>query len=295
MSGPLRLRDDPNFLRETGCDLAAEARTLPPPDLPALRQRVVRAGRVARLRRIAGPSTLLVILAGLFAHFATPGAPDAARGSAPTSVAVAAEPVTAAAVPSTGTARAELPTPPALHPDAPVRALRDVPSVAPVVVPPTPETPPAVALQAERTGEAVAAAELAATQPSGEGTPAATEGGDLALQHAAFMEAEAARDGGDLDRATQLYAESLDRWPHGAFAAESRLGELRVAVAAGDVDRIVSLSAVLAKDPALAPHRAELVRTRAVALANAGRCTEAREHLRDLSREDRVQVTARCP
>jgi hypothetical protein len=268
MSPPTRLRDDPAFIRETGCDLSAEADALAPPDLAVLRARVHGGIRLARLRRglAAGGGVAVAVVAA--AHLFWPVEPDPLVAPVPEVVATVAPPPPAATY-------APTPVPPVPPPRARAapRGAASSPAASPAAVATLPEAPPVVTPEPE---------------------PAPRPAGDLAAQHAAFEAAENALVDGDGAAARAAYADYLARWPAGAFAPEARVGELHAEILVGDDAEAAALAAVLADDPAFLARRAELLAVRAGALARLGRCAEALALVPELARSDAASVRRSC-
>lgn len=296
MNEPLRLSRDPAFRDELGCDLADEALALTPPDLDAIRARVVEPPAAAPrprpwlrspLVRLGGAVVALGVLVwlGMMGGGAVQPTPVAAPVAVPTEP--GPEVVTAPSSPRLPPPTA-LPAPAVAPADAPATQVNPAPLLSSPRRPQLP-TPPA---PVERTDPTAGPPPFPVEEALAASPPAPA--GDLATQTAAFGEAEARLGEGAATEALGLYRAYLQRWPEGAFRAEARFGELRAARATGHAADVEALAATLVADPALIGRRAEIQALRAQALAQLGRCQEADDLAADLSRETRRSVRRIC-
>lgn len=304
--GPRRLRDDPDFAWETGCDLADEAFAVGGYDLPALKGRllaeVVPPSAGAPLRSASGMSTWgplvgagvallgLGVLGGLW--WATPEPP--ATTVAPVVVAPAA-PAPAAPMARPMPVPVVAPAPPVV-PSVPVApaARPAAPPAAPVATHEAPGPAPAVpVVEAEPEAEAEAAATTVEATPEAAGVDEVASGGlaaELALFDAATGAAAAGRD----QEAADGFAAYAEQYPSGSLRDEADLGRLRALVALGDHAAVEGLVAELVDRPGLVAVRDGLVRTRAENLVWLRRCDEALTLVASLPGRDGADVRRAC-
>lgn len=273
--GPRRLKDDPDFKWETGCDLADESLAVGHYDLPALRGRLLAqvpaappilvGDGVPAVRAASsawGGWRLVVGVASAAAVFSGAYWLGAQSGQAP--VIIGPAPVEIVAPPSASEGPAPAP-PPAPAAAAPTPEASDV-------RPPTPRevraSPPAPAVVAPTPGPEVVVAPIAALRPVAAPTSAAQaqiDAFDLA------RDAYAREDFADAARRFEV----LRKQPNGLFTAESALAQIHSLFALGDAQATLALLDEIEHQPALSGKRPELARLRAESLVKLNRCEEA--------------------
>jgi hypothetical protein len=290
--GPKRLRHDPDFAWETGCDLSDEAFVLGGYDLPAMRAKV--------LVEVLPPSL---------------GAP--LRPAAPVRpwfAVLAGGGVVAAALIAVGFWSASDVPPSATQPDASPAIVAPTPwpvapeapsSVAPVVAsPPAASAAPVAAPQrAERVEPAEVPSEVesvavvddppVATAPAAQPS-APAPAGTLADELRAFDAARDAASDGRVADARRGYDDYLARYPHGRLRQESEVGLLFALVDLGEHAAVDVLAGRLANDPAMSSRHAEILRVRAENLVALGRCSDAITIIKDLPARDGADVRRAC-
>jgi len=248
MNEPTRLKHDPDFIAELGCDLGDEDAALGGYNLPRLREVILAEAAKPppaprptrpRLRWLVTAGAVVAVATGLWVSLAAPPSPH--EPVVPEPVAVPTQPPAAAA-----------PQPPAAETPSPA---------------PSPSTAPAQPTAASPSvePEPVSAPELA--------TPAPTS--SLALELADFERARSFADDGSWADADLAYHHYLSAWPDGRLRAEALLGTLIARVQLGDAAGAEVLARSLAEDPALGARRDDLALVRAEALLALDRCAEA--------------------
>jgi TolA-binding protein len=302
---PVRLRLDPDFRAETGCDLSDEAAVTGGYDHARGKQRLLAA--IAALPPPGGPtagpasgagasSASGVMLAGAFGAAVvgiallvgawSTAVPSAAPQVAPpTHVAAPTAPDAApAGSPELTAGPASLPTEPvvASSPRAPMdqriaRVGSPPPAVVvgPVEVPPTVEAPVAAVLPSTPTEPAIA--------PSG-----------LQADYAAFLAGDAAFKDGDFAAARDGYRGYLASHPDGAMEPEAQLGLLLALHQLGDA-RAAELQARTIQDRSIfSSRRVEILRVRAESLVLLDRCDEALSLADQLASKDAAEARRVC-
>jgi len=317
---PRRLKDDPDFLWETGCDLADEAFAVGGYGLPGLRANVLAATQPpsagAPLRstrswsvaaKIGGVLALLG-LGGLAGVGMIPVATDATPVD--TTVAPVAAPIEVDVTPVSGAVGVDeaLDAKDDLSPghDAPVVGPSED-AVAPTAVParPVPVARPASgqgdAPMEDLGGDAAvpsggAPDVVAAHIPHGSGVdePTTHPVSTLAAEVAMYDRATDRLAGGDADGAILEYQSYLERYPDGRLVMESELGLLRAQVAVGPSEAVETLAVRLLADGDLVAKHIELRRMRADNLVLLGRCDDALAVARDLSSRDAAPIRRAC-
>lgn len=307
MSGaPRRLRDDPDFSWETGCDLADEAFAVGGYDLPAMKGAVLAevqapsagaplkaASRGAMSWGGAGLVVGGVLLVGglLWAWSSGPSVEAAAVQVAP----MVASPPAPASVPAVA---------PAAGPTAPAAAPEVVGPVGPAPVERV-EAPAAPAMEAERSElPAEAEASPAATTPPEPGhdepAPAPDAAAEapplsgLAAELAAFDAAAGALSDGRPGEAALGFEAYLATYPSGRLLDEAELGLLRARVELGDHEGVEVVAARLQERPSMALRRSEILRTRAENLVWLKRCDDAVALVASLPARERADVRRAC-
>ena len=288
-----RLKDEPEFLSLTGCDLGDEQLALEAADLSALGARIQALTGPRSAPDMATPpgdpwtpgwslgggAAVMVLFSAWLAW------PMPATAPAPTRPDQVVAPAPALAV---SDQRAAAPAV-AVSPSAAATPRR--PSASHVVSPRAAASPPADLLTvAAPLPPPPAPGQSARAVPSA----AAPRMGDLAAQLAAFQAAEDLLAGGEGAMARQAYDAYLATWPSGDFSPEARLGALRATLSLGDHEEAQALAATLALDPAFAARREELLAMRAAALVELGRCAEALAVADVLSRTAAAPVRRSC-
>jgi len=323
---PRRLRDDPDFRWETGCDLADESFAVGGYDLAAMRGRVLAevsppsggaplkaASNSSRwwAGAAAGASvTLLVGAALLVATMGRPtvpaevppavpvsGVPAPTESPAPVEPAMPVEPATQAEPPvtveaaspqasSSSAARAE-PTPA----PAPPPVAGDPAGDEPVVPPPPDPAPPAGSDDAE----VGAAAPATGGEPADDGQGAAPPpASGLRAELEAYDRATHALGDGDLPAARSGFEDYLERWPSGRLRDEAALGLLRTLVQLGDHEAVEQVAAGLQDRPSMAGRQSEILRMRAENLVWLDQCDKAMSIAARLSGRDAADVKRAC-
>jgi len=277
-SGPRRLRDDPDFQWETGCDLADEVSIVPPGDLSAVKagllahiaaapipvetQPAVLAGGVgagmARLGLFGLGGGVLLVGAYLLGAQSTqdrapPPPPPPQMDTAPTRV-----PPTLVPAARTPTAAVVAPGAGGPPPTRSIARRSMVPQTAapagtadeqplPVVAPPT-----------------VSAVPVRSSPQSG-----------VAAQMRMFEPAVGLLQDGEADAAARAFQDYLRAWPQGDLRDEAELGLLQALFASGDAARTAQLAARLEGRTSLHHRRLDILRLRAESLILLSRCDEA--------------------
>jgi hypothetical protein len=288
-----RLRDDPAFIKETGCRLEDEELALPAADLAALGARIV---ALTQSGAGLGPSTpparpasqgwtlgsgaakLLLVGALLTLRARAPG-------TEPYNAVEVVVPLPTTLIGGTSEATPAAPADQTLSVSQRVPDVRSLSVGRPIVVVRTEQVAPTIAPPPEQS----------AARDHGDGSAqAAPPTGDLAAQLAAFQKAEDLLGGGDGAEARQAYEGYLTTWPGGDFAPEARLGALRATLQLGEHEAAVALAATMAVDPVFAARREDLLAMQAGALAHLGRCAEALAVAGALPRAAAASVRRSC-
>jgi TolA-binding protein len=311
MTTPLRrLKDDPDFLWETGCDLADEAFSTGGYDLPRMRANVLAAtqapsgGAPLRSPRLVWPwvAGAVVVAVALLAGglwmvvgdsveaqvgAAAVGLPtdgervdatpalDPVAPTAMEPVEVAARPVASvvgAAAPTVASAVAPASTPVGAAPPE---------AVAPVAFVATP-LPSSGELAVVDDGEAVAAVEPA-------GGPST-----LAVELAAYDRANDQLSGGAFAEAVAGFVAYLEAYPSGRLRTEAQLGLLHAYVGMADGEAVERHAAAVQDLPTLSGKRGEILRMRAENLVWLERCDDALDVAHQLSGRDAANVRRAC-
>ncbi len=294
MSGdPGRLIDDPNFLWETGCDLADEASAVGSYDLQGMRSAVLSkvqqaagadgvvpgvsseessgatGGVVARWLIGAGLGALVVGAA--FWLGTQQGVPT--EVPPPRAVPVEAPRLAPSAVaPAVGTDDDEVVEPPAVEEVAQL-------SVERRPAPPRSPSPAAPSKPSLAPSEgAMGASEAPTAAP--EGTAEAPVGEPVGLSQIgaelrSYEPAKEALDAGEHERAIDLFREYLDFWPRGQMRQAAEIGLLQALFGAGDAQGTAELAAALADDPRHQFQSLDIRTLHAESLVLLDRCTEA--------------------
>jgi len=310
MSGaPRRLRDDPDFTWETGCDLADEAFAVGGYDLPAMKGAVlaeVQAPSAGAPLKVASRGMMswvgagvvvggVLLVGGLLWAWSTgpsvqtaavdvapmvasPPAPAVLPGVPPVTAPAAAPEVVPAggAVPVGGAAaeRVEAPVAPATQ-----RERREIPAEA--------EGSPASTAPSTEPGqvEPDSAPDAAAEAPPVSG---------LAAELAAFDAAAGALSDGRPGEAALGFEAYLATYPSGRLLDEAELGLLRARVDLGDHEGVEVVAARLQERPSMALRRGEILRTRAENLVWLERCDDAVALVASLPARERADVRRAC-
>ncbi|MEQ1564623.1 MAG: tetratricopeptide repeat protein [Myxococcota bacterium] len=297
--GPRRLKDDPDFKWETGCDVANEDLLVGQYDLPGLRSRIVAAAAVATpladppvtvgdgvpgvkevarsgwVRPVAGLAIGALVFLGAYwlgaqSGFGTEVGPvePAPPIAAPAPVGTSDEGAPTSAVPDLAPAAVGTSEGSGAAPAARV-AVQDRVTV---------ESAPAVVRTAlEPVALATAPVAAPPQAPAGTADEAAPRSGvsDLPAQQAAFDAAQGALSDGRYRDAQSGFEAVLERWPTGALAIESEVGLLHALWGSGDYTATLAQAEKIQKLPALSSRGAEITRLRAESLVLLNRCEEA--------------------
>ena len=315
--GPRRLKEDPDFQWETGCDLADEMLTVGEYNLPAMKASLlasvaaqppvtvgdgvpsVRSGGSAWVG--AKPLGGVVIGAAIVAGAYWLGT-QASLEPAPIEVAPEVEAVEVApavrGIEATA-ARPEPVVPVAPAKEAPSRVeggVEDpVASVAPVarVVPSAPEATGTA--DVADGGEALAEAAPATLDRVDVPVPVvASPSSSLPEQLTMYDPAADALLNGRYDEAISGFRSYLDAWPDGAMRREAQLGLLHSLFGVGDAEGTEALAANLQRRPEFSTHRQDILRLQADALVVLGRCDEAMALADSLPPKGAAQVRRAC-
>lgn len=297
--GPRRLRDDPDFAWETGCDLADEAFAVGGYDLPAMKGRLlaeVSPPSVGAPLKAASPlGGWVPVLGAAVALLAVGGVVGAWLAGAPSELPPAVPVVVEAPTPSPVVAvQAPVVAPEAAVPvPAPVEAVAPSPKAVPVAAEPV--AAPAVPTVDVAAGGLDEAPEAPQARPTVEPTvDGGTSSGGLAEELALFETASAAALAGDDRAAAEGFEAYRERYPQGSLLDEADLGLLRARVALGDHEGVERLAASLVERPGLEPLRDGLQRTRAENLVWLQRCEEALELVASLPTREGADVRRAC-
>ncbi len=300
---PRRLKDDPDFLWETGCDMADEAFAVGGYDLPSLRARVLAGtqppsgGAPLRASRggsvgaaVAGALLLLGLGGGAAAWWSAPAAePDVAAPTAPVAVVEPAPVVVveaAAALPVQDAGLAD-----EVEEDAPVGSVA-LEARAPVAAPlaPAPVLPVGDAGSGDAPIEDLGGMSEEGGAVSEPSAPASTLAAEVAMYDAAAEHLV----GGSAEDAVVAYQAYLEMYPQGRLVVESQLGLLRSRVAVGASEEVEALSVQLLADPRLAAKHDDIARMRAENLVVLRRCDDAIVAARDLPSRDAAPIKRAC-
>ena len=313
---PRRLRDDPDFRWETGCDLADEGFAVGGYDLPSMRASVLAEvtppSQGAPLKPAprwqgwwaglaAGVAVTLLVGGGAYVVSSTSPASGPIAGEsvdAPPSP----EPTDVPAAPPTVVSPTEEAAAPVPSMPAPEEARAEgAPSPA---LPPTeaPAPPPEVA-EEPPSPEAVDAATEPATDGVAEAspptdaatqTPAAAPPSGLRAELEAYDRGVHALGDGELPTARAAFERYLADWPEGRLRDEASLGLLRTLVQLGDHAAVEAIAVTIQEQPSLAARRDEVVRMRAENLVWLERCDLALELAGTLPSRDGADVRRAC-
>ena len=310
---PRRLKDDPDFRWETGCDLADEGFAVGGYDLPSMRAKVL-----AQVTPPSGGAPLKVPAAGWSATWFAAAAALVGVGGLAGLWVVAGLSTSDAAPPAPQGPVVEQPSPvvpaPTLPPEAPVAPIdgavapvERADAAAPVEVPPTEAPSDAVPVEAPSVPlvappplvddeDAAADADAAVVEPS---APAAPEVGGappstLEAELAAYDRATAALAGGDAAAARDAFRAYLSAYPQGRLAPEASFGLLGALVSLGDHRAVETLAASLLGEDALQARHGDVLRIRAENLVWLGECDRALELAASLSSRERADVRRAC-
>lgn len=300
---PMRLRDDPSFRAETGCDLADEASVVGGYDLARGRARLLAAIAAAPPSPApapapppAGPtapsgsamsgatagviSTVAAALVTAAVWLASPEpAPERVRATAPTSAELPASPPPPRATPVT-----ETPT----TSTAPGDAVGRAPSV-----PAGPGIPAPVTAPDERVVSPPPAApvELPATEIVGAAPPPTSA---LQADYQAFLAGDARLRESDWRGARAGFEAYLRAFPQGAMEPEARFGLLVAVFELGDAASAEAQARILQDRPEFSSRRSEIRRLRAESLVLLDRCEEALSLAETLASKDAAEVRRAC-
>lgn len=327
---PRRLRDDPDFLWETGCDLADEAFAVGGYDLPSMRAKVLAGTQPpsggAPLRSPSGAmpwvvgaiGVALLLVGGAWFGAAPPvvlapsvgevvpsatgvGLPEERSTPSP----VVEPPVVPAASANDGVAVAQVDAVPSRDmPDAMPDAMpRSHVASEPVAALPAPVEPTATSGEAliERShGEAVppprgsdgteGSEQLLADPLDGADASAST----LAMELEVYERAADSLTAHAAGEAAEGFRAYLEAYPNGRLRSEATIGLLRALVEVGDAAAVEEIALTLLQRADLGSQRAEILRVRAENLVALERCDEALLLARSLSGRDAANVRRAC-
>jgi TolA-binding protein len=317
---PPRLRHDPAFRADTGCDLADEGLAVGGYDLDRGKQRLLAA--IAALPPPAsGPSGgdapsapapattgggalgagsgvvaavaggVIVLMIGALVWLGGPSAPTAPVDPAPR-----AAPATAAAPAPAASAAPELPPEPAA---APPTALADAPAPRAAAGP-----APRAILPAEPAPALTGPVEVLPTAepiPAVVGAPIPTDPGPsgpapsgLQADYQAFLVGDAKFKEGDWKAARAGYEAYLRDFPRGAMEPEARFGLLVALHQSGDAAAAEAQSRMIQDRTEFSSRRQEILRLRAESLVLLNRCEEALSLAEVLASKDAAEVRRVC-
>ena len=296
MNGPTRLKDDPNFIKETGCDLGAESARVGDYALTEMRASVLRktaAGSAAtstgfQVKALLGLCAVVGTTTGLWWMYQGP--PPPVDPAAQVAVQFAVDPQAERTEPTSEETRAavafaiETESPASETPSA--EAPTQVPSASESTVSPASEEgvpseeEPVVALDGPTETESPASEETS----SGDGvamveerpTPkTAIQVGTLASENAVYELAGQLMREGRYDEARQAMAYYLKQWPDGVHLNGILMTMVECMYRQSRWGEAEKLAELLVGVPGLVHRRPELIRLRAESLVMLGRCEEA--------------------
>jgi hypothetical protein len=264
MNGPTRLKNDPSFLQETGCDLRDEEGVIGDYQLGAMKQAVL-SGRPMTMPTsarfgyvwwaVAGVAVVLLIAYQV--------------GGTPTPVVV---------IPP-------LPSPPAHQAEVALPAPQQTAVSDAIVAVPSLDRKDALPGPTVRK-QPVPDAAIAVASP--ERTSA------LAAELIAYDAAIRANDDGRWEDARQAWLNYRIQWPEGQLYVEGELALVQALVGLDDAAETERLVAKMLLDPRLAARRAELAIVRAEALLSLGRCDQALAQLETAATGGRTHAVRRA-
>jgi hypothetical protein len=304
--GPTRLKNDPDFQWETGCNVADEELVVGAYDHAALRARIVAAAALAG--GAAATTTAAVIGDGVPAVARAAGWTFAA-GWKPVAVATLGAAMLAGAaywlgVQSVPVAAQDggvhLPAAARMAPPAIVEPTSPSPVAAPreeVIAPPAASlrVAPPRELAPSPVVDVPAIDATITTDPS----PAVAElptspASRLNEQNQVMGIAADALEDGNFVRAEQMYERYLAEWPSGPSAPDATYGLMQARFGRGDAAGAEALAKKMQDDPAFSEKREEILRFRAESLVQLGRCGEALLLVEKLSARDAAPVRRAC-
>jgi len=274
VNGPKRLKDDPSFLEQTGCDLAAESELVGDYALAEMREAVVRevasVGAAAstgfQTKALLGLLTVLVGTTGLWwmaqrapiaEDPATRAAVDYAIDHAEAPREVLPEEVTAAVAYAVSESESPAEEPPPKTEPQPAPAAESV----------SPGEPATAPVESEE--DAVAMAEEHAPPQT------AIQIGTLASENAVYELVGERMASGDYAQARLAMAYYLKQWPDGVHLNGILVTMVECMYRQSRWGEAEKLAELLVGVPGLAHRRAEIARLRAESLVILGRCEEA--------------------
>ena len=288
--GPRRLKDDPDFQWETGCNLGEESVLAQGYDLAAMREAVLARAPVVGdgvptvrpraswrwwIGGLVGVSTTLTAfwLGTQYTGLENANPPME-------------QPTIAPPVPRVAPMDAPVAGPPPLSLSPEGDAARDAPAS------PTLDEPPAAPPIERRPDVARPAAEVASATPApvsadpDDGAavvPTNLERSSSALgdEFAVYDPAQEALQAGDASKAAAGFRAYLERFPEGKLKPDAELGLLWALRDLGDAARTERWAAMLLEQPAHTGSHDAIRELRAQALVRLGRCDEALESLTD--------------
>lgn len=300
--GPRRLKDDPDFRWETGCDLSAEEEAVGAFDHEKMRARLVAAALAGAPPAIPagpkGPSPWWAFAKPVAGVVALVGALGTAYVAG---LRAGSEPQPAASV-----APIEAPLPQRVVPPPAVPSALPVVEeavVVPVVVPPPPERVPTLVAPVPTALEPAApTAEVGVVPPApvvAEVEPpvvvlAAPSRSTMGPQLAQYDRALEQLERGEHAAARDGFLLYLATWPDGDLRPEAQIGLLQSLHGTGDAAAAESLAAKLQDLPDFRDRRSNILRLRAESLVVLGRCDEAVSVAADLSSREQADIRRAC-